>query len=49
MIVFGDNPEFYSSNNIEYFGIVENKVILDYLRNTKFSIVSDETFFLFLC
>ena len=47
MIIFGDNPECKSSNNIEYFGIVDNKVVLNYLNNTKFSIVSDETHFSF--
>ena len=48
MIVFGDNPELNNSNNIEYIGLVDNREILKYLKDTKFSIVSDETPFSFL-
>ncbi len=47
LLIFGDNPDLKASNNVEYFGIVEKKVILDYLNNSKFSIVSDETPFSF--
>ncbi len=47
MIIFGDDPGVKNSNNIDFLGTVENKVILNYLSQSKFSIVSDETLFSF--
>jgi glycosyltransferase involved in cell wall biosynthesis len=47
LIIFGDDPEVRKSDKIKFLGIVDNKIILDYLNQTKFSIVSDETLFSF--
>lgn len=47
LIIFGDDPEVRESDKIKFLGTVDNKIILDYLNQTKFSIVSDETLFSF--
>ena len=49
LIIFGDDPEVEENDNIKFLGTVDNKIILNYLNQTKFSIVSDETLFSFLC
>ena len=47
LIIFGDDPEVEENDNIKFLGTVDNKIILNYLNQTKFSIVSDETLFSF--